>query len=32
MTGLTPDAVFAAAAGLLGRFPLPHAGEVRRAG
>ncbi len=29
MTGLTPDAVFAAAAGLLTRFPLP---EVRRAG
>jgi heptosyltransferase II len=29
MTGLTPDEVFAAASGLLGRFPLP---EVRRAG
>jgi heptosyltransferase-2 len=32
MTGLTPDAVFAAAAGLFGRFPLPQAAEVRRAG
>ncbi len=32
MTGLTPDAVFAAAAGLLGRLPLPQAAEVRRAG
>lgn len=29
MTGLTPDEVFAAASGLLGRYPLP---EVRRAG
>lgn len=32
MTGLTPDEVFAAASGLLARFPLPHAGEARRAG
>lgn len=32
MTGLTPDAVFAAATGLLGRIPLPPAAEVRRAG
>jgi heptosyltransferase-2 len=31
MTGLTPDEVFAAASGLLARFPLPHAGEARRA-
>ncbi|QDU22454.1 lipopolysaccharide heptosyltransferase II [Urbifossiella limnaea] len=31
MTGITPDAVFAAAAGLLGRFPLPLSAEVRRA-
>lgn len=32
MTGLTPDAVFAAASNLLTRFPLPLAAEVRRAG
>jgi heptosyltransferase-2 len=31
MRGLSPDEVFAAAARLLTRFPLPHSTEVRRA-